>query len=194
MKPQQISNFIFNLDNYKYIFAPLKNINPSDYNFIMEVITKGADIKRSEIPFPFSQPNYPIKGTLHIKLGQIEGPYKLSNIPLTKYPIHTSPLSCKLKSSGKPMMLIDESAPLGASINSEILDEDKSVSYSDFSDLCNLLLRVGPRGWLWIVDAVDAYYRIPIQDRFKHLFGIIWLNRLLLFNCLSFGLYECQCP
>ena len=199
MKPQQISNFIFNLDNYNYIFGPLKNINLSDYNFIMEVITKGADIKRSEIPPPYSQPNYPIKGTLliekvtekfikHIKLGQIEGPYKLSNAPLTKFPIHTSPLSCKLKSSGKPMMLIDESAPLGASINSEILDEDKSVSYSDFSDLCNLLLRVGPRGWLWIVDAVDAYYRIPIQDRFKHLFGIIWLNRLLLFNCLSFGL------
>merc|ERR1711991_217834 len=40
----------------------------------------------------------------------------------------------------------------------------------------------------WIIDAVDAYYRIPIQKRFHHLFGISWLSKTLIFKCLSFGL------
>ena len=86
------------------------------------------------------------------------------------------------------MALIDESAPRGASINSEIKDEDKFVIFTSFKQLCYLLKKIGNRGWIWVVDAVDAYYRVPIQERFQHLFGIEWLNRLLIFKCLSFGL------
>ena len=93
-----------------------------------------------------------------------------------------------MKSSGKAMMLIDESAPLEHSINSEINPEDKRVIYTSFLQLCKLLKRIGRKGWIWVIDAVDAYYRIPIQEKFYHLFGVIWLNRLLIYKCLSFGL------
>lgn len=86
------------------------------------------------------------------------------------------------------MMIVNESAPLGDSINSSIDPEDKHVFYTDFKSLCELLKRIGDNGWLWVIDAVDAYYRIPIQKRFQHLFGIIWLNKLLIYKCLSFGL------
>ena len=161
---------------------------------MLEIVTKGADIKRSEIPPTTSHSNYPIKDkTLiekvtkkflhHLELGQMR-----DDSPTYKYPIHTSPISVKLKPSGKAMMLVDESAPLGDSINSAILDEDKYVIYTSFLQLCILLKRIGNRGWIWVVDAVDAYYRIPIQHRFQHLFGVIWLNKLIIYKCLSFGL------
>ena len=166
---------------------------------MINLITKGADIKRTEIPPSKSHPNYPInddelinkvtkKLLHHIDLGQIDGPHPLDDLPTFKYKIHTSPLSCKLKPSGKAMMLVDESAPQGDSINSAIDDKDKFVSYITFFQLCILLYRIGNRGWIWVVDAVDAYYRIPIQKRFYHLFGIVWLNKLLIYKCLSFGL------
>ena len=124
----------------------------------------------------------------HLDLGQLRGAYNLDDLPKFKYPIHVSPISAKLKSSGKAMMLVDESAPKGDSINSAIRPEDKYVTYTSFVQLCELLKRIGKRGWIWVIDAVDAYYRIPIQERFQHLFGIIWLNKLLIYKCLSFGL------
>ena len=59
-----INNFIFDIDTYQHYFAPLKQINPNDYKFIIDLVTIGADIKRSEIPPPKSNPNYPINGDL----------------------------------------------------------------------------------------------------------------------------------
>ena len=147
----------------------------------MDIITKGANIKRSEKPPSKPHPNYPIhdkkliekvtkKLLHHLELGQLRGPYNPhKNAPKYKYKIHTSPISAKLKASGKAMMLVDESAPLGDSINSEIDDDDKFVVYTSFKQLCELLKRIGNRGWIWVVDAVDAYYRIPIEERFQHL-------------------------
>ena len=165
----------------------------------METITNGADIKRSEIPPPKITPNYKcddidlirkvtIKFLKHIQLGQMWGPHKLHQLPNLNYKIHLSPIACKLKPSGKAMMLIDESSPKNHSINSEIEQLAKYVRYISFEDLCKLLERIGPRGWLWVVDAVDAYYRIPINKRFYHLFGVEWLNRIIIYKCLSFGL------
>ena len=194
-----LNNFIFDVNKYKHYFAPLKHINPNDYQFIIDLVTIGADIKRSEIPPPKSNPNYPIHGSLliekvteklllHLKQGHFRGPYFKNQLPLFKYKIHTSPIAAKLKASGKPMILVDESAPKCHNINSVIEQADKTVTYASFIDLCYLLKRIGNRGWIWIVDAVDAYYRIPIQKRFHHLFGIEWLGKILIYKCLSFGL------
>ena len=167
---------------------------------MMHTIKNGANIKRSPIPPKFSCKNYPLpknksilnlvtkKFLHHLQLGQIKGPYNLHSLPTFAYRIHTSPIAIKLKASGKPMILIDESAPILDSINSHINQQDKRVTYSSLLDLCLLIKRVGLKGWLWVIDAVDAYYRIPIQAKFHHLFGIIWLNKLLIFKCLSFGL------
>ena len=190
---------IFDIKEFKKVFKPLKDRCPNDYYFVMNLITKGADIKRTEKPPSTSTENYNINDLIliekvtkkllhHLDLGQLRGPYDLTDLPKFKYRVHYSPISAKLKASGKAMMIVDESAPLGNSINSAIKKEDKHVQYIDFKALCKLLKRVGNRGWLWVVDAVDAYYRIPIQKRFQHLFGIKWLNKVLIYKCLSFGL------
>ena len=199
MKPLNINNLTFKLENYKNIFKPLIKLNFDDYNFIINIITKGADIKRTTTSPPKSNPNYPISNPYlirkvtekfihHLKLGHLEGPHPLDNLPSFDHPIHTSPIACKLKSSGKAMMLIDESSPKDHNINSEIEKQYKHVQYISFEDLCELLKRIGNNGWIWVIDAVDAYYRIPIDKKFHHLFGVIWLEKLIIFKCLSFGL------
>ena len=199
MEPKNYNNFIFDIQVYKKIFKPLEKINKSNYDFIIEIITKGANIKRKEQPPPNHSKNYKCdnidlirkvtkKFIKHIELGQMWGPHKLHKLPKLNYKIHLSPIACKLKSSGKAMMLIDESSPKDHSVNSEIEKLAKYVRYISFEDLCLLLERIGIRGWFWVIDAVDAYYRIPIQDRFYHLFGVEWLNRIIIYKCLSFGL------
>ena len=113
----------------------------------MNIITKGADIRRTELPPPISHPNYDIDDVAliekvtkkllhHLDLGQFRGPYTDENKPKYKYRIHTSPIACKTKASGKAMAIINESAPLGASINSEIKPEDKYVIFTSFKQLC----------------------------------------------------------
>ena len=59
------------------------------------------------------------------------------------------------------MMLIVESSPLTLSITSVNLELNKSVIYCTFDDLCILLKRIEPYGWIWVIDVVDAYYCIP---------------------------------
>ena len=199
MSPININNFNFNTNTYSNIFKPLLKINPSDYKFIMDIVTIGADIKRNTTPPPISNKNYPIhdhklilkvteKLLKHLKSGHFRGPYALDELPILFDTIHTSPIAAKFKSSGKVMILVDASAPKSHNINSEIPQHFKSTKYSSFDDLCYLLIRIGPYGWIWVVDAVDAYYRIPIHKKFQHLFGINWLGKILIYKCLSFGL------
>ena len=63
----------------------------------------------------------------HLNLGHMRGPYNLNDIPKYDFKIHTSPIACKLKSSGKAMMLVDESSPKNHNINSEIEKHFKHV-------------------------------------------------------------------
>ena len=131
MSPINKNNFIFPIKHFKRLFKPLKKKNPQDYKFIMNLITKGADIKRTPKPPKNSHPNYPIKDKSlieqitkkilhHLELGQFRGPYWLHQYPQSKYKIHTSPVSVKRKPSGKGLLLVDESQPIGDSINSAI--------------------------------------------------------------------------
>ena len=108
-------------------------------------------------------------------------PYPISSL-------HFSPVYGFLKASGKPVFIIDLSAPKDNSINSFIPLINKKTTYPLFFDVCDLALRVGNNGWFWTADALDAYWKIPINKKFKHLFAIKWRNKILIFNCLTFGL------
>jgi len=80
------------------------------------------------------------------------------------------------------------SAPLDHSINSEIVENEKRVTYISFIQLCSLIYNIGVEGYLWTIDAEDAYYRIPINKKYYHLLAIKWRNKYLIFKCLPFGL------
>ena len=59
-KPQFKTNFIFNENHYKAVFNPLKKTDKDSYNFMINLMTEGADIKRTERPPSKSHPNYPM--------------------------------------------------------------------------------------------------------------------------------------
>ena len=80
------------------------------------------------------------------------------------------------------------SSPLNHSINSEIPEEYKRVTYLSFVQLCNLIYNIGINGYIWTIDAEDAYYRIPVNKKYYHLLGIKWRNKYIFFKCLPFGL------
>ena len=71
------------------------------------------------------------------------------------------------------------SAPLNHSINSQIDEHKKRVKYLSFLQLCTLIYKIGNDGYLWTIDAEDAYYRIPINKKFHHLLAIKWRNKYL---------------
>ena len=86
------------------------------------------------------------------------------------------------------MLVIDENAQLTHSLNLEIKPEHKRVIYATFLQLCKLQKCISKKGWIQVIDAIDAYYCIPILKQYYHLFRVIWLNSLLIFKYLSFGL------
>ena len=125
----------------------------------------------------------------HLDCGHIDGPYDNDTLPLPKEDLHYSPVfGFQKPNSEKALLIIHLSAPDGQSINSQISVENRSTSYPQFQDICALATRVGNDGYFWTADALDAYWRIPIAPKYKHLFAIKWLDRTLIFNCLSFGL------
>ena len=161
----------------------------------MMIASKGADICRSTKLPPESRDNKPIDKDIeihftkkligHIKKGQIDGPFTADELP---FEVFLSPIYGDRKRSGKIRLIINLSAPWGNSVNSAISDENSTVEYPSFRQLCELVRNVGVNGYLWSIDAKDAYYSVPIQPRFYPLFAVKWLNKYLIFKCLTFGL------
>ena len=184
---------------YKYELRHLKQIDPLWYQYILDIVTEGADIRRSEA-LPGQSLDYcgiqdPLiinlitkKLHYHILQGHLEGPYSDNELPYNKRNLHYSPVFGFLKSSNKPVFIVDLSSPKENSVNSAISQADRETSYPLFRNLCELANVIGPNGWFWTADALDAYWKIPIKKCFQKLFAITWRGKTLIFNCLSFGL------
>ena len=195
LKPYQFERKELDVNLFKQIFKHLKKSRPDLYRIVISIASEGADIHRStELP-PRSQGN-PIldkdiidhvteKLIEHIKQGHIEGPFTEKELP---FKVFVSPIYGDRKPSGKIRLIINLSAPLGNSVNSAISDENSTVRYPSFRDLCQLVRNVGVNGYLWSIDAKDAYYSVPIHRKFYPLFAVKWLNKYLIFKCLTFGL------
>ena len=197
LKPNYKASPQLDWRKFRPIFAPLQQFNPTLYNHIREIVQHGADIKRHTIPPPKVRSNpkcapeidlkITSKLTTYLKKGILLGPFKLDQLP---YVIYTSPIYGNLKSSGKIRVIVNmsEDSGTGISINSEILEHYKRVTYTSFLTLITLINHIGTNGFIWTVDAQDAYWRIPVRDIFHHLFGVQWLNRVVVYTCLPFGL------
>ena len=76
----------------------------------------------------------------------------------------------------------------GVSINDLIDPKSKEVHYTSFYDVLKLVVNVGPYGYLWVVDAQDAYYRVPIKSKYWKYFGVDWCGYKFVFTSLQMGL------
>ena len=122
--------------------------------------------------------------------GYILGPFEHGKSP---YPnLFCSPLFAVPKPNGKWRPIHHLSYPkdseYGISINSILDPELKKVHYTTFHDVLRLVESVGEGGWLWLVDAKDAYYRVPIKKEYFKYMGINWLGYDFIFTSLQMGL------
>ena len=95
----------------------------------------------------------------------------------------------ELKSDGKIKTrllfnLSDDSN--GPSFNDNIPADEKTVTYITILDVCRRIVDCDMK-WLWCLDALEAYYRVPIQRRFIPLMGVKICNLLFFFTCLVMG-------
>lgn len=74
----------------------------------------------------------------------------------------------------------------GHSFNDCIPPEEKTVTYITLLDVCRRIIDCDLK-WLWCLDALEAYYRVPIQARFIPLMGVQICKLLFFFTCLVMG-------
>ena len=74
----------------------------------------------------------------------------------------------------------------GDSFNDCIPQDEKTVTYITIVDVCRRIVDCDMK-WLWCLDALEAYYRVPIQSRFIAKMGVKICKMLFFFTCLVMG-------
>lgn len=128
-----------------------------------------------------------IKG---VDRGYIAGPYPLD----FKFPfqLHTVPLFVVPKPKQDEWRTIAHASYRGLggtqwSVNDLIKNTRKQVLYVTHKETVQMMQAAGRNAWYWVVDAEDAYYRLPIHpSQYKYL-GLKWLNLLWFFMSEAMG-------
>ena len=128
-----------------------------------------------------------------VNKGYILGPFKRGSCPI--HGLICSPLFAVPK---PPLNGIIRYRPIqhlsypkggwGTSINDLIDPKAKEVHYTSFYDVLRLVDKIGSDGYLWVVDAQDAYYRVPIKQKYWRYFGLEWCGYNFVFTSLQMGL------
>ena len=72
-------------------------------------------------------------------------------------------------------------------INDLLCEYMKTVQYIRFREVVNLVNNAGPGAYIFLIDAQDAYYRVPTHpDDWKYM-GIKWAKKLWVFRSLQMG-------
>ena len=131
-----------------------------------------------------------------INKGFILGPFTKKLLPPHLNDIHCSPVFAVDKPVGyRPIhhLSYPRNKKGCQSVNDLIDDKFKHVQYTTFKQVVALARAVGVGGYLWVVDAKDAYYRVPVKKKYYKYFGIEWLGRTFVFTSLQMGLASaCQ--
>ena len=123
------------------------------------------------------------------KLGRVVG--LLSTADMTaSAPIHTSRFGVipKGHQTGKWRLIVDLSAPKGASVNDGIRPELCSLTYVSVDDAVRIVLRLGRGCRIAKLDIKSTYRIVPVHPVDRPLLGMRWNKGLYVDTALSFGL------
>ena len=181
--------------------AGLMNDDPWLFKYVTESLASGgfeiglesrkAIIKRRNMQTTLREKIEITKWLMEkIKSGYVWGPMKEE--VATKAVggvISQAPMGAVPKKGGKIRPIMNLSAEVkGISINSQIPEKNKKIKYLSFKELVRLVFSTGIGGWLFAVDAKEAYMQVPVARDDWRFLGVRWLNRLCIFICLCFGL------
>ena len=117
--------------------------------------------------------------------GRLLGPLDPALFP----EVHTSRFGVIPKSdSGSWRLIVDLSAPEGASVNDGISREVCSLSYMTVDDAARVIEASGWGAYLAKVDIKNAYWIIPVHPEDRALLGMQWEGALYVDAALPFGL------
>jgi hypothetical protein len=119
------------------------------------------------------------------------GPFRPDAIPTRLFPrgVQINPIGSVTKPNGKIRPIVHCSAPRkGKSVNSEMIEEWKTVKYTSFLELVKLVKAVGKDGYLWSADAADAYLQLTVRPTDCKYIAVNWLGLVVVFTVLIFGL------
>ena len=122
------------------------------------------------------------------KKGFLLGPFTASNCPFKN--LIFAPLFTVLKPDFKQRIVcnLSHGSKDGNSVNDCINPSATSVRYISFKEVASFVHALGPNAYLWIVDAQDAYYRVPIKQKYWRYFAIKWFGFIFIFTSLQMGL------
>ena len=72
-------------------------------------------------------------------------------------------------------------------INDLLCKYMKTVQYVRFKEVVNLVNNAGPGAFIFLIDAQDAYYRVPTHPLDWRFMGIKWAKKLWVFRSLQMG-------
>jgi hypothetical protein len=164
-----------------------------DARFVIEGFKEGFSLGVKDKPLlkPYTK-LLPIKASLREKVkdevqkGRIIGPFTAPPMrDLMISPISTIPKP----NSTKVRMIFNLSHPPGFSVNDNVKDSVRSVSYCSVSDVARWLLHNDHTKEMYLAkaDLTDAYRMVPIKKSEWHLLGMRVGEHLYIDRCLPMG-------
>ena len=115
------------------------------------------------------------------------GPFTEETCPFPY--VHFSPLFTVPRPDLRVRTVCHLSSPKkGVSVNDCIRDDAKAVQYIQFKEVAKFVHSLGYDARLWLVDAKDAYYRVPIKKKYWKYMGIKIFKFIFIFTSLQMGL------
>ncbi len=104
--------------------------------------------------------------------------------------IHCSPFGVIPKKSkpGKFRLILNLSAPEGASVNDGISKELAMLAYVSLDEVAETAAKLGPGSWLAKMDIMQAYRQILVHPQDRRLLGMAWDGKVYVDTTLPFGL------
>ena len=127
-----------------------------------------------------------LKGT---KKGFISGPFDL-NYKFKFNKLFLAPVFVVPKPNGtwRPIVHLSYKKWFAKyAINDLLYDYMKTVQYIRFREVVNLVNNAGPGAYIFLIDAQDAYYRVPTHPDDWQYMGIKWAKKLWVFRSLQMG-------
>ena len=119
--------------------------------------------------------------------GILLGPFTSDNCPFSD--VHFSLLFTVLKPDFVQRVVCHLSYPnWGTSVNDCILEDYKHVTYITFAQVARFVYDLGYDARLWIVDAKEAFYRVPVKSKYWKYIGFKWFGIIFIFTSLQMGL------
>ncbi len=110
---------------------------------------------------------------------EIVGSSNISVVPI---------FAVKQRNKIRPITDFSYGKKVGDSFNCHILEDYKHVEYPRFKEIVRMLDRAGKGALIWVIDAKDAYCRVPINKKFWRHAIVKWLAQYWILTYLPMGM------